>query len=139
MKKSNRLLIKIGLMFICFFLGTLCNNSVNAELYLNNVVTTGDELWKKAGNYDIYCISPSKSFEGGKFKVTEKYVITDNKVEATGTGTNTKENKEKALKRAYILSEPKDGDYNNAFGILTGKGFAGGGKRALENGIYDVL
>ncbi len=149
MKKSNRLLIKIGLMFIflCFLCIILCRNVVSAtttpELAIGETVRTNNELWEKTkshGGLDIYCIQPHTNFKGGNYKVKEKWEIEGDIVKYNGSIVADTNKKKSAFIRAYILSE-KDPEeqkrLEEAFKIC--RSWDSNSQRVIKNGIYDVL
>lgn len=120
MKKSNRLLIKIGLMFIClFFLIILCNNKTFATskpiLSLDSPIKTGEELWNIIPNktYKPYCVDPSTKFTGGTYTVKEKWTFEKGKVTKNGEEVKDIKTILPELERAYILAVEDKGDYED--------------------------
>lgn len=156
MKKSNRLLIKIGLMFIFLcFLCILYGNSASAatvpvrELNLGDQIDT-TEIWEKsAGGDNIYCIDPGTSFEGGKYKVISKYKIEGNTIKANNKIITNPDTKKQLFARAYILTEddPKEQErLDNTFKYIDdayhrdyGEHLVHTSERITKNGIYNVL
>ena len=146
MKKSKKLLIKIGLIFIslCFLCilysnNTLAENSEKLDLAVNSSIYLSGNLWNKYKNFDYYCVEAGEKFVGGWYSVKEKWIIIDDNITKSYwngykivsekvTDVNAKA---KAYERGYILAQPNDsfnllGDSSN-FGHL------------INIGIYDVL
>lgn len=137
MKKSKKLLIKIGLIFISLcFLCILCNNSVEAA-----TITTGDNLWDKTSNgLDCYCIEPGITFVPGTYTIDETWQVGSDDdgndyVKKNGSITTNSENKKFARSRGYVLAQTEDsfaplGIANDSWG---------GDAHIINNGIYNVL
>lgn len=153
MKKSNRLLIKTGLVFIflCFLCIILCSNNVLA-LEKGETVETGAELWDettKPKGKTVYCIEPGRRFYSGTYKVDTKWEIKGKTIKKNNkviniNAINDKEKTkvENAIKRAYILAEKDENESTRLETAFTGtfkSGWDENGKRSIKQGIYDVL
>ena len=140
MKKSKKLLIKIGLIFISLcFLCILCNNSVGA-LSTQDVVSLPSTLYDTYDNHKYYCVEPGTNFKGGEYKVTEKWEIIGNTVFYNDYEQTDPDTKKTAIARAYILAEEDDNEIsrlNKAFKIC--ESWTENAQRPIKNGIYNVL
>lgn len=149
MKNSNKLLIKIGLIFIslCFLCITLCSNNVLAlSLKKGYTVTTGTELWDKTktpAGETVYCIQPGTSFKSGNFKVQNIWEIYyengECKVKLNGT-EYTGSAIAQVIAKGYIFAENDPHEKTrlaNGFAICSN--WDSNSQRSIKQGIYNVL